>query len=323
MGFPKGLQEAIDKESKSFKLNAVSAARQELTERYRKGLPSMGSDTHRFAYIASRMPATHAVISRVLQEVRLRMPQATVKSLLDLGAGPGTGMWAACSVFPEIEKATLIEKDTHFAALGKRLASHSELSTLRSANWVAHDLDQLKILPPHDLIVLSYAAGELSPSTIEPLLNACWQSAGQFLVVIEPGTPVGFERIRTIRSHLISLGGCMVAPCPHALACPMAGGDWCHFSERVERSSFHRRIKGGSLGYEDEKFSYVVVSKTPCVLPRARVLRHPQRRSGHLMLTLCTADEGLKVETVSRRTPENYRQARNLEWGDAYNALIS
>lgn len=313
------LQEALAIELEGCKLNWMSSAREELTERYRAKSGSNKSlittDAHRYAYIATRMPATFAVIKRVLNEIP---NNNCVKSLLDLGAGPGTAMWAASEVLPAIERIDLIEKDRALAAIGKRLATHNTHAVVQGASWHDGDLERLTSLPASDLIVLSYTVGELAPSAIQPLLDACWQACGEYLVVIEPGTPAGFERIRAIRSHLIGLGAHMVAPCPHTLPCPMSGSDWCHFSERVERSVLHRRLKGGSLGYEDEKYSYVVVSKSACALPPARILRHPQKRSGHVLLRLCTAHNGLQDAIVSKRTPEAYREARKAEWGDRF-----
>lgn len=320
MNLPEKLQEAIEKEAARFRLHDVLEARETLTDRYRQRHPHqqtfMTTEAQRCAYIAARMPATYAVIHRVLTEVRSRSPENTIRSLLDLGAGPGSVMWAACDIFPDIVQATLAEKDADLASLGKRLATHSESIPVRNASWLLQDLEKPTDFTRHDLITLSYSVGELSTSIVQPLIEACWNSTDQFLVVIEPGTPAGFERIRSIRSQLIALGAHLVAPCPHALACPMTEGDWCHFSQRVDRSSLHRRIKTGSLGYEDEKFSYIAVSKTPCALPQSRILRHPLKRSGHVILTLCTKD-GIQQTNVSKKTPEFYKQVRKLEWGDS------
>lgn len=319
MNIPEKLQEAIEREAQKFNLHEILEAREELTERYRQSRPKkqgfMTTEAQRCSYIASRLPATYAVIHAVLEELRSRIPEIQIHSLLDLGAGPGSVMWAAGELFPELQQISLVEKDPDLAGLGKRLAADSELSAICSAQWQLHDLEQFRCPHPFDLITLSYSIGELSPSTVAPLIETSWQMAKQCLIVIEPGTPAGFARIRTIREQLISLGAHMVAPCPHALACPMTGDDWCHFSQRVERSFLHRRIKEGSLGYEDEKYSYLIFSKTAYPLPSCRVLRHPSKRSGHVNLTLCTS-EGLSQKTISKRTPDLYRQARKAEWGD-------
>lgn len=309
MHLPDSLQEAIEKETEKFPLSEILKAREALTERYQKGQAFMSKDVERCAYIGSRMPATYAAVRRSLQEIG----GEKIESLLDLGAGPGTVMWTASEIFQDLKEITLIEKDRDLASLGKRLALSSEYPSVREANWRLEDLGSISSFPEHDLVVFSYSAGELKDLGI---IQRAWKSARKFLAVIEPGTPRGFEKIRKIRSDLISLGAHLSAPCPHAEACPMKGGDWCHFSERVARTSLHRKIKGGSLGHEDEKFSYVIVSKMPRVLPYARILRHPLKRPGNITFTLCS-QEGLKQEIISKRTPDRYKEARKLEWGSS------
>ncbi len=322
MKLPDHLQYAIDQEVEHKQLNVLSQARESLTDRYR-GIKQRGplitDDQERLSYLLTRMPATYAANVKVWQAIQKQAPDIEIKSLLDLGSGPGTAMWAACELFPSIEKVTLMERDPWLMELGKKLITNSKTDAhaFLNAQWINSDLEKVDSLTPHDAIILSYSIGELKADLIEKLLMKCWQAANKLLIIIEPGTPVGFERIRTIRSLLIAQQANVIAPCPNHLPCPMSHGDWCHFAARVERTSLHRRLKGGTLGYEDEKFSYVAFTKKPCFLPQARVLREPQRRSGHVILTLCT--EGLcKQETISKRHPEIYRQARKLDWGDAW-----
>ena len=93
--------------------------------------------------------------------------------------------------------------------------------------------------------------------------------------------------------------------------------DWCHFAQRVERTSLHRRLKGGTLGHEDEKFSYVVAAKTPMATAAARIVRHPKKLSGHVQLTLC-GDHGIETRNIARSSGEPYKMARRAEWGDAW-----
>lgn len=318
MQLPESLQTAIDGAIESFGLRQLIEAREELTERYRQHASHrqyITTEAQRQAYVIARMPATYAAVHAACEAVRDRIAGLPIKSVLDLGAGPGTAMWALCDCFPEIESVTLMEKDQSLLSLGKRLAQNSNHSAITRADWRVVDLEQPFELPAHDLIIFSYSAGELDNSILLGLLERCWKAANQLLVVVEPGTPVGFERIRKIRSQLIDWKGHLVAPCPHELACPMTGGDWCHFSARVERSSLHRRLKRGSLGHEDEKFSYVAAAKEEFPFPQARILRHPLRHSGHVVLKLCTA-EGVKTPTISKKQGDLYKQARKAEWGD-------
>lgn len=317
MTLPEHLKNAIEEELSTSNLRDITSAREELTERYRAPSPDkmMSDNAHRLSYLATRLPATYEAIVHVLHEVQRRLPHTPIQSIVDMGGGPGTALWAAATVFEVLSQITVIENDSSLITIGKRLAQKSDVNVIRKANWMRADFTKLEEIPRGDLTIFSYAIGEIDEAKRLPLLRRCWEATQSVLIVIEPGTPKGFERIRIIREELINLGGHIVAPCPHANACPMSGGDWCHFAARVERSSFHRKLKGGTLGHEDEKFSYIAVAKSSCTLPTARILRHPQKRSGHICFTLCT-QEGLKQEIISKRTPEAYKEARKLEWGD-------
>src|SRR5262249_60860956 len=113
------------------------------------------------------------------------------------------------------------------------------------------------------LVVASYVAGELAPEELASFAQALWAATGQRLVVIEPGTPAGYHRIIGIRSLLIAGGAHVAAPCPHERDCPLVAPDWCHFARRLARSRDHLSVKGAGVPFEDEKFSYVVLSRTP------------------------------------------------------------
>ena len=97
-----------------------------------------------------------------------------------------------------------------------------------------------------------------------------------------------------------------------------AAGDWCHFSQRVERTSQHRQLKGGALGYEDEKFSYLIAAKNAAPSTGARIVRHPGKHSGHVKLALCTAQGQIENRTITRSSKEAYKRARKAEWGDLW-----
>lgn len=270
----------------------------ELSERYRSGKqPYITSQEHRLAYIAARQPATKAVIEKVLAEIR----SFPIDSLLDLGAGPGTGCLAG-----KFKKATCLEKDRGFVALGKELVPGD-------VTWIEGDFKDAE-LKPHDLVLMSYSLGEVPEKFWEPVLRRSWQAARQAVVVIEPGTPAGFARILKMRDMIISFGAKIYAPCPHSLACPMPKNDWCHFSVRLPRTGEHRFVKEGKLGYEDEKFSYFIAAKQEHPVPR--ILRHPLKGRGHIQFSLCTLD-GLKNKTVTRKDPE-YKAVKKLEWGDCF-----
>jgi ribosomal protein RSM22 (predicted rRNA methylase) len=311
------IQQEIDKTNGAELSRAVT----ELTQRYKAGrLSSLAITTpaQRTAYLAVRMPATFAACRRVFSETRRLAPETDIASILDLGAGPGTSVYAAVEVFPSLTRASLIEADKSFIEIGWRLSRQSSHAAIRDSRWIQQDFAAALPLEPNDLVVISYALNELSFTEARRVLLQAWRSARQFLVIVEPGTMRGFRYVLAARDQLIAAGAHILAPCPHVAACPMAAaGDWCHFAQRVERTSLHRRLKGGALGYEDEKFSYVVASHELGLAVDARIVRHPQKHGGHVQLTLCTP-EGIQSRTVGKSEKESYKRARRAEWGDAW-----
>ncbi|KIC75332.1 hypothetical protein DB42_AJ00200 [Neochlamydia sp. EPS4] len=326
MNLPNILQQALEREAHTLRGSALQQATQELSERYRnekqrqKIMQSkqrfVSSPEQRIAYLLSRMPATFETIKYVLNKLKERY-EGIFGSVLDVGAGPGTAMWAVSELFPHTCKITLLEQDNFLISLGKKLTLQAKTSLFREAQWVEGDVLKRDCFPESDLIVVSYAMGEWPQPVWGEIIKKLWRSARQALVIIEPGTMLGFQVVRQIRQHLIDLQAHILAPCPHQHACPMAEKDWCHFSVRLERSPFHKQAKGALLGYEDEKFSYIICTKTATALPEARILRHPHKHSGHLSFKLCTQNEGLADRIISRRHGELYKKARNLEWGDS------
>ena len=321
MPLPEYLAEVIQSETAKYDRSSLARSARELTERYKSATfhsPAISGDAHRAAYLAVRFPATYAVNEYVFRELKRLAPEATIESILDLGAGPGTSSLAASEVFPEINKATLLEGDQRWLEFGKKLASACPRQELKDSQWQRTDLRSGFPVQPHDVVVMSYTIGELTGNNAETTLRQAWNSASQFLVLVEPGTPAGFAVINRARSFLISTGAYLLAPCPHSGECPMVGaGDWCHFAQRIQRTAEHRQLKGGSLGYEDEKFSYLIVSRSAIEPAKARIVRHPRKHTGFLHLNLCTP-AGLETKTVTKSHKSVYKLARHAEWGDSW-----
>ncbi|GAC1379341.1 MAG: small ribosomal subunit Rsm22 family protein [Ktedonobacteraceae bacterium] len=323
MDLPDSLRNALSHELETVTTSQrnMTAAATQLSQRYRSRQVASESTFLRLqadvvAYSAYRLPATFAAIYAALQAVQQSRPEWRPRTLFDAGAGPGTAMWAASELWPELEQITLFERDETMIAFGKQLTTHGRSQAVRQATWQKVDLLGRWEIEPNDLVITSYVLGELPALKQEEFLTRLWLSTMDTLVLIEPGTPIGFAHIRRARQQLIRAGGQIIAPCPHNLACPIAENDWCHFAQRISRTQLHRQIKQATLSYEDEKFSYMALSHTKGRPIGGRIIRHPQVRSGHISLELCTP-EGLKSATVTRKNKEAFRIARDLKWGDA------
>jgi ribosomal protein RSM22 (predicted rRNA methylase) len=326
MNLPDNLRNALTEELANVSQKKVAEVVAQLSQRYRSSQPAstgtlLRSEVDVVAYAAYRLPATFAAVSAALTAIQKRRPEWQPHTLLDVGAGPGTAMWAASELWPALEQVTLLERDRAMMALGKHLAAHARKEMVRKASWKNVDLLGTWQCEPHELVVVAYVLSELPVAQHMTFVQKLWLCTTDTLVLVEPGTPTGFGHIRGVRAHLIEAGEQVVAPCPHNRQCPIPENDWCHFAQRLARTSLHRQVKQGQLAYEDEKFSYVAVSRTHDLLPpvAGRIIRHPQIRPGHITLELCTP-EGLKSEMVTRKNKEAFREARDVKWGDTFSA---
>ncbi|QKW49598.1 small ribosomal subunit Rsm22 family protein [Streptomyces buecherae] len=286
------------------------------------GAPVLRDRSDVAAYAAYRMPATFEAVRHALGALRAAAPHWVPASHLDIGGGTGAATWATAATWADERRAgTVYDWAEPALALGRELATDSGSAALRAVRWERRPIGAGFTLPePADLITVSYVLGELTEADRETVIGAVAES-GRAVAVVEPGTPEGYLRVLRARERLVAAGLRVLAPCPHSDACPIAPGtDWCHFAARVSRSSLHRQVKGGSLAYEDEKFSYVVAARPDVAgrTPEHRVVRHPQIRKGQVLLDLCAADGELRREVVTKRRGALYRAARDVAWGDGW-----
>lgn len=268
------------------------------------------------AYAAYRMPATFEAVCGALDALAAALPGWVPESHVDVGGGTGAATWAVGATWPGTRNVTVLDWAEPALALGREIAAGQP--ELAEVTWQRSRIGAALTIESTDLVTVSYVLGELTPEDRAHVVDAA-ATAARTVVVVEPGTPDGYARVMAARDRLIGAGFQVAAPCPHSAACPIVPGtDWCHFSARVSRSSLHRQVKGGSLPYEDEKFSYVAATRLPVTPAPARVVRRPQIRKGQVLLDLCEADEALRRRTVTKRHGALYRAARDADWGDTW-----
>lgn len=265
------------------------------------------------AYAAYRMPATFEAVRSALRALADAVPDWTPGSHTDVGGGTGAAAWAASATWDGERPVTVLDWAEPALALGRELATAHPL--LDGARWHRSRIGAGLTLEDADLVTVSYVLNELTTADRGALLDAAARAA-QAVVIVEPGTPDGYTRVLEARDRLVAAGFHIAAPCPHSGTCPVTpGADWCHFSARVSRSSLHRQVKGGSLAYEDEKFSYVAATRRPAGPAPSRIVRKPQIRKGQVLLDLCDTVPSLRRTTVTKRHGELYRAARDADWG--------
>ncbi|MFE0421625.1 small ribosomal subunit Rsm22 family protein [Streptomyces sp. NPDC058953] len=268
------------------------------------------------AYAAYRMPATFEAVRSALRALRAAAPGWTPATHTDIGGGTGAASWAVAGEWRTT--TTVLDWAEPALALGRELAESAGDAGPFGARWERARISGALRIDATDLVTVSYVLKELTGADRTAVVAEAARAASA-VVVVEPGTPDGYERIIAARDLLVAAGMTIAAPCPHSGPCPIAPGtDWCHFSARVARSSLHRQVKGGSLGHEDEKFSYVVATRFPVAAAPARITRRPQIRKGLVLLDLCEGAGDLGRVNVTKRQGALYKEARDAVWGDAW-----
>lgn len=315
MELPIELKNVCESIAAGIPLKKLISAADAISARYRNesgtGKKLITDDAEAAAYAIVRMPATIGAVGSTMKYASERF-SGEISSMLDIGAGTGACCWAAAEIFPDIEKFTCLEREKTMLSFGKRLMDEGDFPF--ECDWINCDINN-SFNCRADLVTASYVLNELTAEKRERLTEILWNAAEKMLLIVEPGTPVGFSNIKAIRSLLISLGAKIIVPCPHNDVCPLPEDDWCHFTARISRTKLHKQLKGGDVPYEDEKFCCLAAVKEDAEPCTARVLRHPKIESGKITLKLCTND-GIKEKIITKKDGALFKKARKADCGD-------
>lgn len=259
------------------------------------------------AYLVGRFPLTYAVIVTVLNKIKAHLQNEL--TVTDYGAGPATALLALCEVF---------DRDKiHYLGIEEKSAMQKAAIYLSSKLDYKIELKQMNVEKAEKFFshlgIASYLLNELQ--NIDKFLDILL-AHHEHILVIEPGTPDGYARILKVRDKALEKGFFVIAPCPHQKACPLSGKDWCHFYKRVERSKILKQIKGASLGYEDEKFSYIFLSKTKALVHDGVILDKPVVHPFKVDMKVCCKDGSLQQLEISKKDKDSYKAAKKMSWGD-------
>jgi ribosomal protein RSM22 (predicted rRNA methylase) len=299
---------------------AERAAAQSRNYRAGGGSQRIGTNDDALAYAFTRLPATYAVVTAVFNAMRETLPAFAPRTMLDVGAGPGTAAFAAVRAFDALADVRLVDTNAGLRNLALTLMAEADSAPLRQVverQSYGHG-DAFALLAdaePAELVTASYIAGEIAAGDLALFTRLLWAATAGALAIVMPGTPEGYAGMLRMRADLIAAGAHVAAPCPHGRPCPLQPPDWCHFAQRLPRSRDHLLVKGGDVPFEDEKFSYVVLSRTRPQPIAARVLAPPKVTKSVVTAKLCK-EGGVETESAARRDLEAYRRFKSWRWGD-------
>src|SRR6185369_6524896 len=125
MELPAALRHAVDQALDGIALVDLTLAAERLSQRYRAetrdGRFHLSDELAAQAYLTTRLPATYAAIRAAIAMTDEVLPDFAPRQQLDLGAGPGTALWAALDCWPHLQDALLLEGSAAIRNQGQRL----------------------------------------------------------------------------------------------------------------------------------------------------------------------------------------------------------
>src|SRR5689334_13535491 len=182
---PDDLRQSIERALAGMPAAGWLRAAQQLSERYRGARPAnaeplAAGEQQALGYAALIMPATYAQLHGALAATAARIPGWAPATLLDLGSGPGTALWAATAQWPSLRALVAWEREPSLIALGLSLARASQAQAVRTATWERLDLRALedaraRLPEQFDVVVLGHVLNELDAELQRQVVAAAWQ----------------------------------------------------------------------------------------------------------------------------------------------------
>mgnify|MGYP005797981393 FL=1 len=315
MKIPDILENAIEEKLNHVKLTELKQYASQLSEKYmyreRTGDTLLNTEIEALAYSIMRMPATYGAVYTALKHTLERM-DGNIQSVVDIGAGTGAATWAISELL-DTKDIQCFEREQVMLELGKSFMSQNP--NLKDVSWKYMDIVEDDLDVKADLVVTSYMLNEIKPEERENVINKLMKSSNHIILIIEPGTPAGFKNIREVQKIAIENGFHIIAPCTFQGVCSLPDRDWCHSIVRMERTKVHKLLKSADLPYEDEKFSYIAISKEKYDNSGIRILRHPMIEKGKITLKVCHNGE-IEDMIVTKKDKELFKMVKKKKCGD-------
>ena len=321
MRIPYLLEDAIEKEIQETKITELKEHAQNLSNKYmnekRTGQTLLSKDKEALAYSIMRMPATFCAVTVALRNTLNIAENCNIDTVLDIGAGTGAATWAINELINPTE-ITCIEREEAMRNIGQALMKYN--SDMQNVKWINEDITNFKLVTGADLIIASYIINELEYTQRKKVIQKILDLEAKIVLIVEPGTPEGFKNIKEIQKIALENGSHIIAPCTSQEICKLPENDWCHTTVRVERNKIHKILKSADVPYEDEKFSYIAISKENIGTAESRILRHPIIEAGKITLKLCTMGN-IEQRIITKKEKEIFKQVKKKKCGDTIGYL--
>lgn len=289
---------------------AVAAIQAGLTSGSWLGRPYLDDTATRTAYRTYYLCANAPKIAAVLD--RLALPQTL--DVLELGAGPGTGV-AAVALWARRTGRTVRHRVTD--VLEANLRAAQRLAERLGVEIETRRLDLRERIQPgprYDLVLATNVVCELPRSLDARLVDDFSRLTrdGGTTLVIDPASREASGRSLALRDAMVAAGWTPRWPCPHAHGCPTG---WCHAEWRFERPAFMAEVDR-RVGTRREvlKATCYALTRGEVVRPSglARVVSERRDEKGRSTLHVCRDGAEVLLERQKRDRGE-----LNADFGSA------
>ena len=256
----------------------------------------------------------------VLAELKTRGWTPPTGTVLDWGCGTGVAGRRVTNEWPDaVRKLTPWDRSARardFAVDRARAAfPHTDVRAAVAER------------PACDLLVISHVINELTPDALEQLLATTERA--QAVLWVEPGTSDVSRKLIAVRERLRGHFR-IVAPCTHALECPMlaAGNErhWCHHFAKIPGyvhvdAGWGRFSATMQIDLSTLPFSFLVLDKRPAAVSagpeESRVIGRARYYKGYAK-ALCCQSDGLRELTLAKRAAPELLKSMKKDPGSLY-----
>ena len=138
MEFPLSVREMTMRLAEKYQISELKSLSAEITEKYKvqsgHGKRLLKNEKETLVYAIVRMPATFAAVCGSLEAAA----GCDVRTVLDVGSGTGSAMWAADAVFSP-DSFVCIEREKDMLSLGRTFAEMGSYAVQNSV-WLNEEL---------------------------------------------------------------------------------------------------------------------------------------------------------------------------------------
>ncbi|XP_017543343.1 methyltransferase-like protein 17, mitochondrial [Pygocentrus nattereri] len=286
-------------------------------------------------FMAARLAGGYAAVMRALNEIKKRDPLFAPRSLLDFGSGLGTALWASHTHWGDaLKEYVCVDASGAMNRLAEQLLTGGgDTDTPLVKHVYFRQFFPVSPKVQSDLVVAAFSLSELaSQKEREDTVLTLWRKTNSYLVLVENGTKEGHQILMEARDVLLkkeekvihdSRRPVVFAPCTHERTCPKLLKQPvvpCNFLQ-----PYHPLPLPGNADWEEERFSYLIVSREAREAPGeregvewGRLTAPVHRRTRHVQCQICCSSGELKQLAVTARQHgrDAYRCARSSNWGD-------